>query len=118
MVDSYDKLQMPVYFVGAKYDIPMIQRFANRATELGIPHHCFVQPNPANLVYIIKDAKKWIGYQSGLGVIAENYNVPQVELIFNQYEKMNHTWAKKANRNTVHKGFIFEVPYEIVLEAV
>ena len=118
MVDCYNKLQMPVYFIGAKYDIPMIRRFANKAKELQIPHHYFVQPGPANLVYIIKNAKKYIGYQAGLNVVAENYNVPQIELIFNMYAKIVGNWAKKQNRHTVYKGFVFDTPYGIVLNSV
>jgi len=58
----------------------------------------------------IRSSYFFFGYQSGLSVIAENYNVPQIMMYFPHLKDMLYTWAKPANRRTRYFATTFDNP--------
>lgn len=55
--------------------------------------------NLAESTYIIRTGKAFLGYQSGLNVLAENYDVPQLMVYFDRLEPMMHTWKKPGSKS-------------------
>jgi hypothetical protein len=54
----------------------------------------------AESVNVIRNSRFFIGFQSGLSVIADNYDVPQLMLYFKKLEPMLYTWCKPSNIKT------------------
>jgi ADP-heptose:LPS heptosyltransferase len=64
---------------------------------------------PIKLLYVLKNSKFFIGYQSGLNVLADNLNVPQLMLYLPFLEKMLYSWPKKQNiESGIYNAAIFK----------
>lgn len=57
---------------------------------------------------VIRRARYFIGFQSGLNVIAENYDVPQTMLYFSALRPMMFTWCKPGNLGTLFNAATFD----------
>lgn len=84
-----------VTLIGASWDV---QVQAEVETHLRLRHYTVVNRTGgaalAATVGLIRRAKYFIGYQSGLNVLAENYNVRQFMVYFNKLRAMQSTWVK------------------------
>lgn len=56
---------------------------------------------------VIRRARFFLGYQSGLNVLADNYDVPQLMVYFPFLRPMLYTWAKPANVRTRFHAMTF-----------
>jgi hypothetical protein len=54
----------------------------------------------AATVDLIRRSRYFLGYQSGLNVLAENYNVPQFMVYFDKLRPMMYTWIKPDGYRT------------------
>lgn len=62
-----------------------------------------------NIIYVIKNAQYFVGYQSGLSILADNYNIPQTMLYFNFLGDVMYSWPKNENiKNNIYNSFKFE----------
>ena len=68
----------------------------------------------ADSVDVIRRARFFLGYQSGLNVIADNYDVPQLMVYFQHLEPMMYTWPKPANVGTRFHAGTFAQPDGLV----
>lgn len=107
MYARYNK-RLPVVLVGANFDIEAIEELKPRIQRrLNVDCQSYVQFKPAQVIDIIKKANVFVGFQSGLNIIADNYNVRQVMIYFNMLKDMSYTWCKKGNVKTVFHAFTF-----------
>ena len=110
-----DKMQTKsIVLIGADWD-KVIQaqvlaglagyRVTNHVGTLGL----------ADSVNVIRQSKFFIGFQSGLSVIADNYDVPQLMMYFKKLEPMMYSWCKPANIKTKFHAATFADNFDTVL---
>ena len=112
------RLKCPPIFLGATYDVHVVRALSEWCKENCHPYHDFVNMEPPKVMHVIKNACFFVGYQSGLNVLADNEGIPQVELIFNKLRDMPYSWANPEGRGTLYNGFHFSTPMSKVLEYV
>lgn len=66
------------------------------------------QLNLAQTIDCIRSSYYFFGYQSGLSVLAENYNVPQLMVYFPFLRRMMYTWAKPQSRYRQFQAITFD----------
>ena len=67
----------------------------------------FIGRSPAQACHVLQDARAFIGYQSGLNILADNFDSPQVMLYFNGLERLINSWPKSGNiANPSYRPFL------------
>ena len=61
----------------------------------------------ADSIDVIRRSRFFVGFQSGLNVIAENYDVPQAMLYFSKLRNMMYTWCKPSSVGTSFHAMTF-----------
>jgi hypothetical protein len=108
-------LNCPVVLIGASFDQHLIVQLEKALANWGWPVVSYVQAAPARICYLLQRSKLFIGYQSGLNIIADNFDVPQIMVYFDRLKPMMYTWCKRANVKTrFHAGIFSQSPEEIV----
>jgi hypothetical protein len=103
------KCNLPVILIGASYDKDAIIEMQKELKKHSISSSYFVDMWPIKLLYLLKNSKFFIGYQSGLNVLADNLDVPQLMLYFPFLEKMLYSWPKKKNiESGIYNAAIFK----------
>ena len=82
-------------FIGASWDSPETDEVMAllRARGWHCESYCGTLGIAASL-NMMRSCQAFIGYQSGLGILAENYDVPQLMVYFDHLLPMMHTWKK------------------------
>lgn len=101
------KLTNPVILIGASYDRDVCIQLENKLKKYNYKVATYIDYKPENVIYIIKNSFLFIGYQSGLNILADNLDVKQVMIYFNHLEPMKYTWCKKKNIKTLFHADIF-----------
>ena len=97
----YDELNLtlPVHLIGADYDVEVQQEIKEKLESVGLQGVSLYTSLPMpQLCWLIKHAEVFIGYQSGLNILADHLNTRQLMVYFNQLCKMTDTWVKPVNR--------------------
>lgn len=97
-----------IVLVGAAWDIPvqdLIQSMLQRRRYVVTSQVASL--DLAGTLDVIRRARFFLGYQSGLNVLADNYDVPQLMLYFPPLRPMLYTWAKPANVGTRFHAMTF-----------
>lgn len=102
-------LQLPYVIIGASYDEKIAHKIFNHLNDKKIPCKSYIDQNPAIVCDIMKKSRMFIGYQSGLNIIADNLNVPQFMLYFPHLERMQYSWCKKGNIKEKFLSTIFNM---------
>ena len=109
----------PIILVGASYDKDAIQETQNLLKKMKFETTSYIDSWAANVLYIIKNSVLFIGYQSGLNILADNMDVPQVMMYFPFLERMQRAWAKKRNlENGIHNPALFTQPIPDILNSL
>lgn len=116
LAERYD-LTLPLVLIGTTYD-----RWALVETQDHLKAFCVTNTRImadlaiADTLRLIRDAKFMVGYQSGLGIMADAFDVPQVWINYNWYPAMLNTWCKKEHFEAgTFAPFLFQDdPKEIV----
>lgn len=97
-----------ISLIGAEWDI-IIQDVVNAelCSEFTVANHTGSM-GLADSVDIIRRAQYFVGFQSGLNVIAENYDVPQLMIYYKHLEPMLYTWCKPQNIRTKFTAATFD----------
>lgn len=102
---------LPVVVVGASIDADIVQNLESLIKSRNIMVTTYIDLEPANLFYVLKNCKLFVAYQSGLSIIADNLDVPQIMLYYPKLHKMLYAWAKKNNiKNKTYQAAIFSQP--------
>jgi len=106
---------VPLILIGASYDQDVLTQISGHLGRHGINNGYYIDSYPANVCYILKKAKCFIGYQSGLNILADNFDTKQVMLYFHKLSPMLYTWCKKENIKKKFFAHTFAyTPYEII----
>jgi len=97
------KYNHPIYLTGAHFDLETMNAIKRMVPEVNL----VVNPELSNLNWLLRNAKAFIGYQSGLGVIAENLAVKQLMIYFPKLPKMRDSWCKPERRKTHFRTVFF-----------
>lgn len=104
---------LPLIIIGAGYDAAAARAVAAELPalepvvliDLLAPHVC----------YLLSRCHCFIGYQSGLNVLADQFDRPQAMLYFPHLERMQYSWCKRANAKTLfHAGLFSQTPMELL----
>lgn len=109
--------QLPMVLLGASYDAARLKRIAELLQRrLSVRVSVVIDLPPADAVRVLRDAVFFIGYQSGLNVLADNYDTPQVMVYFPHLRKMLNSWCKPGHaEHGVFCAFTFDQkPAEIL----
>lgn len=93
-------LYVPCVLIGAKYDEKAIKAFCDRVNPFYKNNNLLhVKVNmPIKMTNnVIKNSKYFLGFQSGLNVIADQFNVPQGMIYINRLSHMIYSWPNKNN---------------------
>ena len=104
-----------VIIIGAVYDDGIANNMRDRLIRNGFdaPTY-FVGRSPKDVISLIEHASLFIGFQSGLNVIADNFNVPQLMMYFEYLEAMKTTWVHPDHVDTIFVPALFsESPEEV-----
>lgn len=86
-----------VALIGAEWDRPVQNEVCTYLRSKGLEATNHVGLGLADSIALIRGAKFFLGFQSGLNVIAENYDVPQLMIYFVKLKPMMFTWCKPAS---------------------
>lgn len=111
------QLSYPICMIGASYDKDVVEVIKAKLIENGISTVSYIDSYPANVLNIIKKSKLFIGYQSGLNILADNIHVPQLMMYFPFLEKMQYTWCKKEHIGKQFQANLFTKSPEEVVES-
>jgi hypothetical protein len=111
-------LNYPIIMVGATFDEDVILDTVNQLKEEQINVVPFIQKSPAQVCHILKQSKMFIGYQSGLNIVADNLDVPQIMLYFPILAKMQYTWCKHENITTRFHAALFTDDKEVIIRRI
>lgn len=106
-----------VVIVGASYDAGRANSVADKLHRVhSVGATAAIDLPAAEVVRVLRDASFFIGYQSGLNVLADNYDTPQVMVYFPHLRKMMNTWCKPGHAESgVFRAFTFDQrPAEII----
>ena len=85
--------------IGASWDRD-VQACVQRVLESRFAVRNHVGADLATTINIIRRSRYFLGFQSGLNVLAENYDVPQLMIYFDKLEPMLYTWCKPSSVRT------------------
>jgi len=110
-----NRIRSPIILIGASYDTEVLLKIEQILKSYGLRTHVYIDSWAANIIYILKNAKCFIGFQSGLNILADNLDIKQIMMYFPSLEKMMPAWCKKRNYNTLYFPYMFtQFPAEIV----
>lgn len=120
-VDGFCKkynMKKNIVFIGASYDLEASNTTCEFLSELKYKTSIVIDSNPANVINILKNSQSFIGYQSGLNIIADNLDVKQVMIYFPYLKNMLYTWCKKKNIGNTFFASTFDKNIEDVLNEI
>lgn len=111
------KLPGPHLLLGAPYDRHALLEVQAQLARRGIRAEIGTDNGPEASIRLIRDANFFVGYQSGLNIIADAYDVPQVMVYFPHLKPMLYTWCKPGHAGRLFKAFTFDqTPDEVLHE--
>lgn len=118
LLGVYDRFNwtLPMIFVGASYDQEVTMGLVRALKSRGRDCHAYIDSYPANVLYILKRAKCFLGYQSGLNIMADNLGTKQLMLYYKELEPMMYSWCKKEHIGTTFQANTFDKSVEQVLD--
>lgn len=115
LVEGYNLNKLPIVIIGAFFDKEVIEELNAHFISRGINTFKFIQQTPAEVCYILKNTECFIGYQSGLNIVADNMDVNQIMLYYEYLKPMLNTWCKPENIDKKFNAFTFTQKPEEVL---
>jgi len=111
----YDS-KRPIVLIGASYDQKIQNEFSTMLWDKGIKNELYIDLDPAHVIYIIKNAQAYVGYQSGLSILADLFDVKQVMLYYSWLEKLMYAWPKNKNiKCKRYNAFLWNTPVECII---
>lgn len=112
-LDKYGVL--PVFVIGALFDVDVVREIGSWLKSKNIPVQQILQAAPSRVMHYLKQSRFFIGSQSGLNILADNFNVKQLMMYYPYLEKMTGTWCKQGNLGIRYFSALFsQTPDEIL----
>lgn len=100
------ELQQGVTVVGAPYDAEGAQPVIDMLKAVGHGVRSYVgKLGLLDTLAQIRASEFFMGHQSGLCVLAENYDHPHLSIDYNKFPLMKHTWQKPGS--TTHHAMLY-----------
>lgn len=96
---KYNLNNAPIIMIGASYDQKILLEMETVLKRSGFRTTVYIDSWSANIIYILKHCIYFLGYQSGLGVLADNIDAKQLMMYFPFLEPLSYSWCKKKNRD-------------------
>ena len=110
-----NNIKYPIILLGAEYDKKHLVIAGNELIKYGYEIYYLIDKPFEKVIYIIKNSKYFIGYQSGLSILADNYDVPQTMLYFNFLGDVMYSWPKQKNIDSnIYNAFKFNEDIELI----
>lgn len=107
-----------IVLVGAEWDVPVqdeIQKLLDDHYEVTNFVNEF---DLSDTLDVIRRSRFFLAYQSGLSIIADNYDVPQLMIYFKHLTPMMYSWCKQKNRDTIFQAATFADPVKNILASL
>jgi ADP-heptose:LPS heptosyltransferase len=92
--------------IGAEFDRAVVDELELLFVEWSAVS--FVGERPEQVMYILDNAEFFIGYQSGLGIMADNMQTPQLMMYFSHLDKMQYSWCQPKHEQSVFWADTFD----------
>lgn len=102
-----------LFLIGATFDRNIMGQVASLVENCEL----IVQPEPKKLMWLLDNAEFFLGYQSGLNILADHFDTPQLMFYFDVIKDMKDAWVKPKNKDSF-KYCYFSDGIEIALQAV
>jgi len=117
MLKRHSLAHLPVVLIGASYDAWMQKSVLARLQQQGIQAEMVIDGAPDVSIRLLRDAKLLVGFQSGLNVIADNYDTPVIMVDFNHLKTMAHSWCKPGHvEANMFKEFVFSDGVDAIIQ--
>lgn len=114
-VDLMSTFGKRVILTGATFDSDVMDGVVSYVSQRGLEIEMVLNPDGPSLFTLIKNSAVFVGYQSGLNILADNLNVKQVMVYFPEAMIMGSSWVKPSNRDVRFKYVSFnDDPYIVV----
>lgn len=103
--------EYPLVLTGAAFDYPLMGLLATLLRKAGYRSRLACDHAPAAVYWLLANCWGFVGYQSGLNVLADNLGTRQLMLYFPSLKRMGDTWVHPARRATHFRwGYFDEDP--------
>lgn len=97
-----------IKMVGAAWDVGPSQEAYDILVARGYDVKPYVgKAKLAETLAIMRGSTCFVGYQSGLSMLADNYDVPSLEVIFDHTPALPYMWCKPGHARTVYHAMHF-----------
>ena len=97
-----------IVLIGAEWDKPVQDPIFSDLRRAGYKMTTHVGTmGLADSIGVIRESRFFVGFQSGLNVLAENYDVPQMMVYFAKLRPMMYTWCKPSSVGTSFHAMTF-----------
>jgi hypothetical protein len=112
----YEKFNIttPLVLIGANYDREVQTELSKMLIKNKIESSVHIDLEPKTVTGIIKNAKIFLAYQSGLSILADMLDTKQVMLYYHWLEKLMYSWCKKDHIDSIYQPFLWSDPAKIV----
>lgn len=113
--DKY-KTKYPVYVLGANFDSNTSNTLCEKLSENNIENKPFIGKSPEEVCFLLKNAEAFIGHQSGLNIIADNFDVKQLMMYHEYLRGLTLSWPKSSNiQQSIYNLSFFNASVEDIL---
>lgn len=100
--------RLPIILIGASFDAEVMAEMYSLLKPRNPKVYSLVDRSPAVITGVLKHSSYFIGYQSGLNILADNLGTKQLMVYFNYLRPMLNTWCRRENIGTRFHAACFE----------
>jgi len=116
----YRRVQLPrdypLVLTGAAFDYPLMGLLGAMLRKAGYRPRLACDLPPAEVYWLLGSCYGFVGYQSGLNVLADNLGTRQLMLYFPSLKPMGDTWVHPDRRATHFRWGYFDEEPDAVAE--
>lgn len=101
------KVDMPIVILGAEFDRKTAVEVQEHLQKFGRDVRLCIGQEPGKLFYTLKNCQYFIGYQSGLNILADELDAKHMIVYFPKLRTMKDSWAKPANRKNGNFNYAY-----------
>jgi hypothetical protein len=102
--------QLPSICLGCSWDRKPLEDVVRHLEQ---PYHRMIDQPPAAVLHALQNASLYIGFQSGLNIMADRLSIPQIMMYFASLRRMAGTWNNPQNTN--HYDYCWHDNFEQIL---
>lgn len=113
-IESVIRKKVTVLIIGAGFDARSADEMYALLTDSKSPVTCVkrIDMPAVNVTWALAHCMFMVGYQSGLSIIADQFDTPQYMVYFERFDRLRNAWPKKRNieGNIYTSGLFSEAP--------